>query len=149
MTGLIEQKFAFWYGSGANGKSVLIDLMAKMLGEYAATAKIESLTGRNRRSGGDATPDLVPLMGARMVRASEPEEGERLQEGVIKELTGGEPILVRALQKDFVEVHGLAQVQGAGLPVSRSAHGKEVHGWETKGHRVPGHPFPGPVSPAV
>ncbi len=100
-----EQKFAFLYGAGANGKSVLVDLMAKMLGDYAATAKIESLTGRNRRGGGDATPDLIPLVGARLVRASEPDEGERLQEGMIKELTGGEPILVRALHSDFVEVH--------------------------------------------
>jgi len=105
MTGLTgEQKFAFFYGAGANGKSVLVDLMAKIFGDYSATAKIESLTGRNRRGGGDATPDLIPLVGARMVRASEPEEGERLQEGVIKELTGGEPILVRQLHSDFIEV---------------------------------------------
>lgn len=100
-----EQKFAFFYGSGANGKSVLVDVMARLLGDYAASAKIESLTGRNRRGGGDATPDLVPLIGARMVRASEPDEGEKLQEGLIKELTGGEPILVRALHSDFVLVH--------------------------------------------
>lgn len=99
-----EQKLAFLHGAGANGKSVLVDLMARIIGDYAATAKIESLTGQNRRGGGDATPDLVPLMGARLVRASEPDEGERLQEGVIKELTGGEPILVRALHSDFVEV---------------------------------------------
>jgi putative DNA primase/helicase len=105
MTGLTnEQKLAFFYGSGSNGKSVLVDVIARLLGAYAATAKIESLTGKNRRSGGDATPDLVPLIGARFVRASEPEQGERLQEGKIKELTGGEPILVRALNADFVEV---------------------------------------------
>lgn len=99
-----EQKLCFFHGGGGNGKSVLVDLIAKMMGDYASTAKIESLTGRNRRGGGDATPDLVPLMGARFVRASEPEEGEKLQEGLIKELTGGEPILVRALHSDFVEV---------------------------------------------
>ena len=104
LTGLTVQKLAFWYGAGANGKSVLIDLIARMMGNYAATAKIESLTGKNKRGGGDATPDLVPLIGARLVRASEPEEGERFQEGLIKELTGGEPILVRALHSDFVEV---------------------------------------------
>lgn len=104
MTGLIEQKLWFLYGMGANGKSVLIDLMARIAGEYAATAKIESLTGTNRRGGGDATPDLVPLIGARMVRAAEPDEGMRWQEGLIKDLTGGEPILVRALHSDFVEV---------------------------------------------
>lgn len=98
-----EQKLVFLHGMGANGKSVLVDIMARMLGDYASTAKIESLTGKNRRGGSDATPDLIPLMGARMVRASEPEEGERLQEGIIKELTGGEPILIRALHSDFIE----------------------------------------------
>ena len=104
MTALTEQKLVFQYGHGANGKSVLMDTVARVLGDYAATAKIESLTGTNRRGGGDATPDLVPLIGARSVRASEPEMGTRLQEGVVKELTGGEPILVRALHSDFVEV---------------------------------------------
>ncbi|MBB4207265.1 DNA primase family protein [Roseinatronobacter bogoriensis] len=104
MTRLIEQKLWFLYGMGANGKSVLVDLMARIAGDYAATAKIESLTGTNRRGGGDATPDLVPLIGARMVRAAEPDEGMRWQEGLIKDLTGGEPILVRALHSDFVEV---------------------------------------------
>ena len=105
MTGLKIQKFAFMYGAGANGKSVLVDLIARMLGDYSHMAKIESFTGRNRRGGGDATPDIFPLMGARMVRASEPEEGERLQEGLIKELTGGEPLLVRQLNENFIEVH--------------------------------------------
>lgn len=98
-----EQKLVFLYGMGANGKSVLVDLMARLLGDYAATAKIESLIGKNRRSGGDATPDMIPLVGARSVRASEPEEGERLQEAKIKELTGGEPMLVRGLNADFFE----------------------------------------------
>ncbi len=74
MSAVIVQNLAFWYGSGANGKSVLADLVARIIGDYAATAKIESLTGRNKRGGGDATPDLVPLIGARYVRASEPDE---------------------------------------------------------------------------
>ncbi len=103
MTGLTgDQMLCFFYGMGANGKSVLIDLMARIFGDYAATAKIESLTGTNRRGGGDATPDLVPLIGARFVRASEPDEGVKWQEGLIKDLTGGEPIMVRALHSDFV-----------------------------------------------
>lgn len=110
MSGLTgEQKLVFFYGSGANGKSVLVDLMARLFGDYAATAKIESITGKNRRSGAEATPDLVPLIGARLVRASEPEEGERFQEGLIKELTGGEPILIRSLNKDFVEIKPIAK----------------------------------------
>lgn len=104
MTALPMQKLVFLYGNGANGKSVLVDLIARTLGNYAATARIESLTGFNRRGGGDATPDLIPLMGARLVRTSEPDEGQRLQEGLIKELTGGEPILMRGLHADFIEV---------------------------------------------
>lgn len=104
LTGLTEQHLLYLYGMGANGKSVLVDLMARIAGDYAAMAKIESLTGTNRRGGGDATPDLMPLVGARMVRAAEPDEGVRWQEGLIKELTGGEPFLARGLNKDFIEV---------------------------------------------
>lgn len=98
-----EQALAFFYGMGANGKSALTDLMARLMGSYSATAKIESLTGQNRRSGGDATPDLISIVAARMVRASEPEKGVQWQEGLIKQLTGGEPILVRALNENFFE----------------------------------------------
>lgn len=103
MTGLTEQALAFLYGHGANGKSVLLDLMARMLGNYAAVAKIESLTGTGRRGGGDATPDLMPLVGARMARAAEPDQGVPWQEGLIKDLTGGEPMMVRSLHENFVE----------------------------------------------
>lgn len=115
LTGLTaEQKFAFLYGTGANGKSVLMDLIARIAGDYAASAKIESITGKNRRGGGDATPDLIPLIGARLVRTSEPDEGQHLQEGLIKELTGGEPILVRALNENFILVYPIFKLTISG-----------------------------------
>lgn len=114
MTSVIEQHLAFFYGSGANGKSVLVDTVARLMGTYAATAKIESLTGTNKRGGGDATPDLIPLMGSRMVRASEPEEGERLREAEIKAMTSGEPFLVRALHSDFIEFKPLFKLTISG-----------------------------------
>jgi putative DNA primase/helicase len=98
-----EQAMCYFFGVGANGKSVLSDLMAKIIGEYAATARIESLTGGERRGGGDATPDLMALVGARFVRASEPDEGVRWNEGFIKEITGGEVMKVRALHSDFID----------------------------------------------
>lgn len=97
MTGLDVQKLAFFHGGGANGKSVLVDLIARMLGDYSATAKIESLTGKNKKSGSDSQPDLMPLINSRMVRTSEPEEGQRLQEALVKALTGGEPMMIRDL----------------------------------------------------
>lgn len=114
MTGLPIQRMAFFHGDGANGKSVLVDLMAKIAGDYSATVRIESLTGTARRGGGDATPDLVPLIGARFARTSEPDQGTRLQEGLIKELTGGEPIMVRALHSDFIEIRPIFKLTMSG-----------------------------------
>lgn len=95
MTAMTTPHIAFFYGSGANGKSVLVDTIAKVLGGYATTMKIESITGPNQRTGAQATPDLIPLVGARFVRVSEPDQGMPLQEGMVKAMTGGEPIPVR------------------------------------------------------
>ncbi|AET73344.1 primase [Emiliania huxleyi virus PS401] len=114
MTAVPIQRLVFFYGTGRNGKSVLVDTMARIVGDYAASARIESLTGSNRRGGGDATPDLIPLIGARLVRTSEPDQGERLQEALIKELTGGEPINVRALHSDFVEIRPVFKLTMSG-----------------------------------
>lgn len=116
MTGLTsEQKFAFFYGTGANGKSVLVDLIAKIMGDYAAGGKIETITGKNRRGGGDATPDLMPMVGARFMRMSEPDDGQNLQEGMVKELTGGEPILVRPpYGVNFLEVYPIFKLTISG-----------------------------------
>ena len=99
-----EQKLVFFHGSGRNGKSTLVDLIGKMLGDYATSIPIETLTGSETRKGSDATPDLVRLPGARMVRASEPEEGIRFKEALIKLLTGGEPIMIRKMREEFVEI---------------------------------------------
>lgn len=103
MTALPVQKFLYMYGMGANGKSLLANLMRRMMGDYATMVKIESLTGQNRKSGSDATPDMMKLIGARAAITNEPEEGQRLQEQKIKEMTGGDAMLVRALHSDFVE----------------------------------------------
>ncbi|MDW4550869.1 phage/plasmid primase, P4 family [Defluviimonas sp. D31] len=105
LTGLTaEQKLTFFYGVGRNGKSTLVDCIAEIMADYATTVPIESLTGSEQRKGSDATPDLVRIPGARMVRASEPEQGQRMKEALIKALTGGEPILIRRMMQEFVEV---------------------------------------------
>ncbi|MEM1149232.1 MAG: phage/plasmid primase, P4 family [Pseudomonadota bacterium] len=105
LTGLIhEQVFVFFYGEGANGKSTLVDIIARVLGDYAVTIPFATLAGDDRRKGGDATPDLVRLPGARMVRASEPEVGVKLKEAEVKAMTGGEPILIRRMREEFIEV---------------------------------------------
>lgn len=104
LTGLIsEQLLVFLHGLGANGKSTLINVAALVLGEYAVTLPFASIQHDEWRRGGDATPDLARLPGARMVRASEPQQGARFDEGMVKSLTGGEPVLVRRLRHDFFE----------------------------------------------
>ncbi|MBP1806473.1 DNA primase family protein [Rubellimicrobium aerolatum] len=102
--GLKSSKMAIFYGDGANGKSVLVDTIARLLGNYAATMKIETITGDNKRGGADATPDLIPLINARLVRTSEPEKGVALQEGIVKAMTGGEPIPVRPNYGSQIEI---------------------------------------------
>lgn len=105
ITGLtVDQALVFLYGGGRNGKSTLVDLIADIMAEYAVTIPIESLTGSEQRKGSDATPDLVRIPGARMVRASEPEAGTKMKEALIKQLTGGEPLLIRRMAQEFVEV---------------------------------------------
>lgn len=104
MSGIPIQKLAFFHGAGANGKSVLVDIVSRIMGDYSATAKIESLTGKNKKSGSDSQPDMIPLIGARSVRTSEPEEGEKLQEALVKALTGGEPMMIRDLFSGMITV---------------------------------------------
>lgn len=105
VTGLtVEQKLAFFHGGGRNGKSTLVDALARIVADYGTTIPIETLTGSEQRKGSDATPDLVRLPGARFVRASEPEQGQRMKEALIKALTGGEAIMIRRMQQEFVEI---------------------------------------------
>lgn len=105
LTGLtVEQVMLFFYGAGRNGKSTFLDLLCFILGDYAVTLSIESFSGDNKRGGGEATPDLARLPGARLVSASEPEANVKLKDALIKTLTGGEKIPVRRLHKDFFEV---------------------------------------------
>ncbi|WP_298981534.1 phage/plasmid primase, P4 family [uncultured Roseibium sp.] len=100
-----EQVFVFFYGEGRNGKSTLVDLIAQIMADYSTTVPFETLAGDDRRKGGEATPDLARLPGARLVRAAEPEQGMKFRESMIKSLTSGEPILIRRLHAEFNEVY--------------------------------------------
>ena len=104
LTGLTgDQCFVFNYGTGSNWKSTFIEIISRIMGPYSATIAFESLSGDQQRSGSQATPDLARLPGARLVRASEPERGVQFKEALVKSLTGGEPMLVRSLNKEFFE----------------------------------------------
>lgn len=90
----------FLFGTGANGKSVFIDTISGILGDYHKTAPIETFTA----SSGDRHPtDLAGLRGARLVTAVETEEGRRWAESRIKQLTGGDKVSARFMRQDFFE----------------------------------------------
>ncbi|AMK19345.1 DNA primase [Sphingobium sp. MI1205] len=100
-----EQKLWFHYGLGANGKSTAMDLWAHVLGDYAGTIGIETFLDQGIKKRGDAaSPDLARLGGVRLLRASEPERGAKLNEALIKAATGGEPMAVRALHRGFFDL---------------------------------------------
>lgn len=97
-------KMAFFWGKGRNGKSTWVDAVASLLGEYSMTIKFDTfLEQSNKRKGADATPDLARLPGVRFLRTSEPEKGAKLAEALIKEVTGGEKISARHLNKGFFD----------------------------------------------
>jgi putative DNA primase/helicase len=104
LTGLTgEQCLIFNYGNGSNWKSTFLEVVASIMGPYAQTIPFESISGDVQKSGSQASPEFARLPGARMVRASEPDHNVQFREGLIKSLTGGEPMLTRANFKDFFE----------------------------------------------
>ncbi len=90
----------FLFGCGANGKSVAIDTVSGIMGDYHQTAPIETFT----HSTSERHPtELARLRGARLVTSVETEEGRRWAESRIKALTGGDKIAARFMRQDFFE----------------------------------------------
>ena len=90
----------FLYGTGANGKSVFANVISTILGDYAATASMDTFV----ETRGDRHPtDLAGLRGARFVTAIETEQGRRLNESKVKAITGGDKISARFMRQDFFE----------------------------------------------
>jgi putative DNA primase/helicase len=86
------QKMAIFYGEGANGKGVWINTKRAILGDYAWAASINTFVeAGGSRKGSDASPDLAALSGRRMVYANEADEGAKLSDALVKELTSDEP----------------------------------------------------------
>ena len=95
-----EHALFFGYGTGRNGKSVLIDTVSGIANDYHIVAPIETFTA----SGHERHPtDLAGLRGARLVTAIETEEGRRWAESRIKALTGGDKISARFMRQDFFQ----------------------------------------------
>lgn len=98
----VEQCAYFLYGMGNNGKSTFLDTIADLFGGYASNVQPETIM--MKRLGGDgANSDIARLKSSRFVTSEEPTEGVRLNEGLIKQLTGGSKITCRFLYGDEFE----------------------------------------------
>lgn len=93
-----EQALVFVYGSGGNGKSVFLRTVSDILGDYVVTAPMDAFEAS---SSSKHPTDLAMLRGARLVTASETEEGHAWAEARIKAITGGDPITARFMRQDF------------------------------------------------
>ena len=96
-----EQCVFFLYGNGRNGKSTFLEIVRAILGEYATNIQPESIMVKN--SNNSANTDIARLKGARLVTSVEPNEGMRLNEGLIKQLTGDDMVTARKLYGDEFE----------------------------------------------
>ena len=96
-----EQQFCFAHGTGANGKSVLYGLLQELGGSYCVQSQPEAFM--LKQSGEGATPLLARLQGARLVIAPETEDGQRLAESTVKQLTGGDIIVARPIYGHPIE----------------------------------------------
>ena len=104
-----EQAVFFNYGGGSNGKSVCMDVMSKISGGYGQVVPIETLlTSRNKQ--GRIPNDVARMAGKRFLKCSENAEGRRLDEAIIKSLTGGEDLVARFMRAEFFEFKMLGKI---------------------------------------
>lgn len=94
----VEQMMFILYGNGRNGKSVFLDVIKEIFGSY--TLNIQPQTLMVKSMSGGANSDIARLQGARLVTTTEPNDGMRFDEGLVKQITGGDEITARFLYGD-------------------------------------------------
>lgn len=85
-----EEVFFMLYGSGANGKTKLLELMAYIMGDHATKGRFETFTRSALETKSSHSSDIARLNGARFVYANEGNEGSQLNVAAINEITGGD-----------------------------------------------------------
>jgi len=96
LSGSIKEQVVFiLFGEGNNGKSVFVDTIQKAMGDYATTVPVEVLM--EKKNQGNVETTLARIKGARMVHASENGIDDKINEGLIKQITGGEKVVGRFL----------------------------------------------------
>ena len=96
--GIREEKFYIWTGVGSNAKSLTVNLIEKTLGDYCCKFPVTMLTNK-RAASGSATPEIARAKGRRFAVLQEPDGDEKLNVGLMKELSGGDVVQTRELFK--------------------------------------------------
>lgn len=104
-----EKAFFFSYGDTDTGKSVFAQALAMLLGPFAMKVSSQSFM-TNKRDAASHSEDVAQMDGARFVYATEGDRGQRLNEGLIKVLTGDDTIRARALHQNSFEFKVRAKV---------------------------------------
>lgn len=103
VTGKINEEVMFiCEGSGGNGKSIFLECINEVLGDYSSVIPIETLIDNNKaqRDGSAPSPDLASLKGKRFVMTTEPKKQVTIDDGIVKTVTGGTKLNVRMLHKN-------------------------------------------------
>jgi putative DNA primase/helicase len=95
-----EQVLCFLHGSGANGKSTFLATLLALLGDYGMQAVSELLLLKANES---HPTERADLFGKRLVATIETEEGKRMAEALMKQLTGCDKVRARKMRQDFFE----------------------------------------------
>jgi putative DNA primase/helicase len=95
-----EQALWFLYGSGANGKSTFLSLLLALFGDYGLQTVSELLM---QRASETHPTERADLLGKRFAATIETDQGKRLAESLLKQLTGGDAIRARRMRKDFFQ----------------------------------------------
>jgi putative DNA primase/helicase len=104
LTGSTREEILFMlHGPPASGKSTFVTAIQTVLGEYAYTTQAENLMHRRGRAGGPPKDEIASWRGARLLASVEPTEGDRWDESLIKQLTGGDRVVGRHLYKERFE----------------------------------------------
>ena len=91
-----EQCLFFLYGMGRNGKSTFLDIISDIAGSYSNHAQSETIMTKPQLAG-NTLSDIARLKGARFVTTVEPNDNVKLNEGLVKQLTGGDKVTARFL----------------------------------------------------
>jgi P4 family phage/plasmid primase-like protien len=100
--GIRQEKFYVLTGSGSNSKSAILNLVQKAVGDYYCILPISLLT-QKRAASNAAQSELARTKGRRVAVMQEPGADEKINIGLMKELSGGDRIMARGLYKEPTE----------------------------------------------